>query len=82
MILIEIQILHLFMSFHKIFFFYILAPKNLKVGDIVESGLAPELNTGNALPLFKIPEGSFINSVTPTVKKKLNLHVQQELLQL
>ena len=35
------------------FFFYILAPKNLKVGDIVESGLAPELNTGNALPLLK-----------------------------
>ena len=57
-------------EFSQNFFFYILAPKNLKVGDIVESGLAPELNTGNALPLFKIPEGSFINSVTPTVKKE------------
>ena len=60
-------------EFTQNFFFYILSPKNLKIGDIVESGLSPELNTGNALPLFKIPEGSFINSITTSTKKKAQL---------
>ena len=57
-------------EFSKNFFFYILAPKNLKVGDIVESGLSPELNTGNSLPLFKIPEGSFIHNISTNKNKK------------
>jgi large subunit ribosomal protein L2 len=54
-------------------FFYILAPKKLNVGNIVESGLATELNTGNTLPLYKIPEGSFIHSITTTKTKKAQL---------
>ena len=50
-------------------FFYILAPKKLSTGDIVKSGLEAELHTGNSLPLFKIPEGSFIYNVTLNPKK-------------
>ena len=60
-------------DFTQNFFFYILAPKKLNIGNIVESGLAPELNTGNALPLFKIPEGSFIHNITTTASKKAQL---------
>lgn len=60
-------------EFSKNFFFYILAPKNLKVGDIVESGLSPELNTGNSLPLFKIPEGSFIHNIATNTNKRAQL---------
>lgn len=60
-------------EFTQNFFFYILAPKNLKVGDIIESGLDPELSTGNSLPLFKVPEGSFINSISTATNKKAQL---------
>jgi len=60
-------------DFTKNVFFYILAPKKLNVGNIVESGLEAELHTGNALPIFKIPEGSFIHSISPNIKKKAQL---------
>lgn len=60
-------------DFTQNLFFYILAPKNLSVGSIVESGLAPGLNTGNTLPLFKIPEGSFIHNITYNNKKEAQL---------
>lgn len=56
-------------DFTKNNFFYILAPKNLNVGHILESGYNAELHTGNALPLFKIPEGSFIHNITLNIKK-------------
>ena len=56
-------------DFTKRSFFYILAPKKLKPGNIVESGFEAELHTGNSLPLFKIPEGSFIHNVTLNPKK-------------
>lgn len=60
-------------DFTKNMFFYILAPQNLRIGDIIESGLDPELNTGNSLPLFKIPEGSFIHNITTLPEKKSQL---------
>jgi len=47
-------------------FFYILAPKKLKVGSIVESGPEAPLHTANSLPLFSIPEGSFIHAIAAT----------------
>ena len=50
-------------SFTNKNFFYILAPKKLKIGNIIESGLDAELCTGNSLPMFRIPEGSFIHCV-------------------
>ena len=56
-------------DFTQNIFFYILAPKNITMGNIVESGLSTELNTGNSLPLYKIPEGSFIHNITATNKK-------------
>jgi len=42
---------------------YIIAPLNLKVGDEIISGEEAPLKEGNALPLRKIPEGSFIYNV-------------------
>lgn len=54
-------------------FFYMLAPKNLKVGNIVESGLEARLNTGNSLPLFRIPGGSLIHCITQKNGKKAQL---------
>ena len=50
-------------------FFYILAPKNLKIGNIVQSGVEAEPMTGNSLPLFKIPEGSFIHNISTNISK-------------
>ena len=50
-------------DFAKHKFFYILAPKKLTTGNIIASGFEAELHTGNSLPLFKIPEGSFIHNI-------------------
>ena len=42
---------------------YILAPKELKVGDIVESGKDADIKPGNALELKDIPVGTIIHNV-------------------
>jgi ribosomal protein L2 len=42
---------------------YILAPAGLKVGDVVESGAAADIKTGNALPLLNIPLGTVIHNI-------------------
>jgi large subunit ribosomal protein L2 len=42
---------------------YILAPRNLVVGQIVESGTAADIKVGNALPLANIPVGTTIHAV-------------------
>ena len=42
---------------------YIIAPKGLKVGDIIESGEKADIKVGNCLPLAKIPEGTFVHNV-------------------
>ena len=42
---------------------YILAPNSVKVGDVLQSGPNAEIRDGNALPLSKIPVGSFIHNV-------------------
>jgi large subunit ribosomal protein L2 len=42
---------------------YILAPLNLKVGDVVESGENADIKIGNALPLAGIPLGSVIHNI-------------------
>ena len=51
-------------------FFYILAPKNLKVGDIVKSGLEIEPSLGSSLPISKIPIGTLIYNVAPEINQK------------
>lgn len=51
-------------DFYSCNYFYILSPKNLKIGDIVESGLTIEPKLGNSLPINKIPIGSYIHNLT------------------
>ena len=45
---------------------YILAPKGLKVGDIVESGDEVDIKPGNALALKNIPTGTAIHNIIKT----------------
>lgn len=54
-------------------FFYILAPQNLKVGDIVKSGLEIEPSLGSSLPLSGIPIGTPIYNISPKVFKKAQI---------
>jgi large subunit ribosomal protein L2 len=42
---------------------YILAPKGLKVGDVVVNGPGADIKPGNALPLADIPVGTVIHAV-------------------
>ena len=42
---------------------YILAPKNLQVGAVVESGPGSDIKIGNALPLANIPVGTTVHAV-------------------
>ncbi len=42
---------------------YILAPKGLKVGDVVESGADADIKPGNALPLSEIPAGTEVHNI-------------------
>jgi large subunit ribosomal protein L2 len=42
---------------------YIIAPRNLKVGAIVESGPGADIKVGNALPLANIPVGTVVHAV-------------------
>ena len=50
-------------------FTYIIAPKNLKIGDIVKSGPNAETKIGHSLPISKIPVGSYIHNISPKFKK-------------
>ncbi len=42
---------------------YIIAPDGLKVGDVIFSGAAADIKTGNALPLANIPVGTIIHNI-------------------
>ncbi len=42
---------------------YIIAPKGLKVGDVVESGERVDIKTGNAMPIMNIPVGTVIHNI-------------------
>ena len=42
---------------------YIVAPQDLKVGDVVSAGAQADIKPGNALPLTNIPTGTFIHNV-------------------
>ena len=42
---------------------YILAPKDLKVGDIIESGANADIKVGNTLPIENIPVGTMIHNI-------------------
>ena len=42
---------------------YILAPKGLKVGDVVESGENADIKVGCSLPLMNIPVGTMVHNI-------------------
>lgn len=42
---------------------YILAPDGLRVGDRLEAGPDAPIRKGNALPLVRIPDGSFVHNI-------------------
>jgi large subunit ribosomal protein L2 len=54
-------------------FDYILAPKNLTVGDIVKSGDNADSKNGHSLPISKIPIGSLIHNVSPKTNKQAQI---------
>jgi len=49
--------------------FYMIAPQNLKVGDLVKSGAIAEPKLGHSLPISKIPSGFLIHNVSPKTNK-------------
>ena len=52
---------------------YIIAPKGIKVGDIVCSGENVDIKVGNALPLKNIPIGTIVHNVELKPKKGAEL---------
>ena len=42
---------------------YIIAPQDLKVGDVIVSGPDADIKPGNALPLNNIPVGTFLHNI-------------------
>ena len=50
-------------------FYYIIAPKNLEVGDVIKSGLNSDIKNGHSLPISKIPVGCLIHNISPKKKK-------------
>lgn len=57
-------------NFLKNHYCYILAPKNLKVGDILRSGEFGVIKLGHSLPMSKIPIGVSIFNISMAKKKK------------
>ena len=48
---------------------YIIAPKDLKVGDKVISGCGADIKIGNALPIMNIPVGTVVHNIELRPKK-------------
>lgn len=58
----------------KNIYYYILAPENLYVGDIVQAGNnITEYKVGNSLPLSKIPIGSLVHNINLKKNEKAKL---------
>jgi len=54
-------------------YFYIIAPKNLSIGNIVKSGFGAHTKVGHSLTLMKIPVGSFIHNISLKENKRAQL---------
>ena len=54
---------------------YILAPKGLKAGDQIQSGVDAAIKAGNALPMRNIPVGSTVHNVEMKPVKAASWHV-------
>ena len=48
---------------------YIIAPKNIQIGDVVISGETVDIKVGNALPIMNIPVGTVIHNIELRPKK-------------
>jgi large subunit ribosomal protein L2 len=60
-------------NFFKKNYFYIIAPKNLVIGNIIKSGPNAEINLGHSLPMSKIPEGSLIYNVSTKISERATI---------
>ena len=60
-------------DFFNLNYFYIIAPKNLNIGDIVKSGLNAEIKIGHTVKLSKVPVGSFIHNISLKENKRAQL---------
>ncbi len=54
-------------------YFYMIAPKNLSIGDIVNSGFNAEIKVGHSVALMKIPIGGFIHNISLKENTKAQL---------
>lgn len=54
-------------------FFYIIAPKNLIIGNIISSGSKTTANNGNSVLVSTIPTGYFIHNVSQNLYKKAQI---------
>jgi large subunit ribosomal protein L2 len=52
---------------------YIVAPAEVRVGDVLESGPSAEIRPGNALPLAKVPLGTVVHAVEMKPRKGAQL---------
>ena len=60
-------------DFSNIKFYYILAPRNLKKGDIIKTGLEIDPSLGSSLPISGIPVGTPIYNISPKIAKKAQI---------
>jgi large subunit ribosomal protein L2 len=51
-------------------YFYIIAPKNLWVGSLINSGKKADIRIGHSMPLSQIPVGSLVHNLSVMPKKK------------
>ena len=54
-------------------FFYVLAPKNLKTGDILKTSHTAEPKLGYSLPMSQIPIGSYIHNISSNFSKPAHI---------
>jgi large subunit ribosomal protein L2 len=54
-------------------YYYIVAPKNLNIGNIVKAGFSADVKVGHSLSLMKIPVGGFIHNISMKENKKAQL---------
>ena len=52
---------------------YIVAPAEVRVGDVLESGPSAEIRPGNALPLAKVPLGTVVHAIEMKPRKGAQL---------
>lgn len=60
----------------KCHYIYQIAPKYIKIGDIIKVGSNANINLGHSLQLAKIPEGSFIHNIDNKFSKAAGMFSQ------